>query len=205
MASNISHFVTQLNHFVRKYQLQALREVLIFSVITIGFHYLFRAFSASIMSTWPIPAISGFTVDLLFKNSLWFNVNVLGMDITTVDTTLFFRDCGYIHINHSCSAVKQFLQWLALMTLYPGPWKHKLWFIPVGIVVLHFTNIFRIVGLSVVLLQWPAYWDWSHDWVFRPFFYVVIFSMWVFWAERFSKRSLKKQKAGTGNILPQGE
>ena len=177
---------------IKRYQLQAMREVVIFSAITIGFHFLFRAYSSLIMSTWPVPAISAFTVDLLYKNSLWFNINILNMNITTVDTTMFFPDCGYIHINHSCSAVKQFMQWVILMVLYPGPWRHKLWYIPAGIIILHLTNIFRIVGLSVVLLQWPAYWDWSHDWFFRPFFYVVIFAMWVLWVEKFSTKSLGK-------------
>jgi exosortase/archaeosortase family protein len=192
MFSTFRKASTQLNTFIKKYQLQAMREVVIFSAITIGFHFLFRSYASLIMSTWPVPAISSFTVDLLYKNSLWFNINILNMNITTVDTTMFFPDCGYIHINHSCSAVKQFMQWIILMTLYPGPWRHKLWFIPAGIIILHLTNIFRIVGLSVVLLQWPAYWDWSHDWFFRPFFYVVIFAMWVLWVERFSTRSLGK-------------
>jgi exosortase/archaeosortase family protein len=194
-----NHIRTRLDQFIRKYHLNAFREVLIFSVITLGFHFLFRAFAAEIMRTWPVPLISEFTVDLLFRNSLWFNIHVLGMNITTVDTTLFFPECGYIHINQSCSAVKQFMQWLVLMILYPGPWKHKLWYIPAGIFILHLTNIFRIVGLSVVLLNWPAYWDWSHDWVFRPFFYVVIFAMWVFWVERFSGKKLSKKNAGEGN------
>lgn len=187
----------QLNELIKRNKLEALRGVFIFSLITIGFHFLFKAFAIKIMNTWPVPSIADFTVELLFKNSLWFNTKVLGMNITTVDTTLFFPDCGFIHINHSCSAIKQFMQWIVLMLLYPGPWKHKLWYIPLGIVILHFTNIFRIVGLSIVLLEWPAYWDWSHDWFFRPFFYVVIFIMWVIWAEYFpGKREIKKQEKG---------
>jgi exosortase/archaeosortase family protein len=189
MLKHLRRIWADVNALIYKYQLQALKGVMIFSVITIGFHFLFRAFAAEIMGTWPVPIISGFTVQLLFDNSLWFNQKILGMDITTLDTTMFFRDCGYILINSSCSAVKQFMQWLVLMLLYPGPWKHKLWFIPAGIFILHLTNIFRIVGLSVVLLNWPAYWDWSHDWVFRPFFYVVIFAMWVLWVEKFTAKS----------------
>lgn len=204
MALNFTHLQSQINQFIRKYQLQAMREVIIFSVITISFHFLFRAFPTQFMNTWPVPLISGFTVDLLFNNSMWFNVNVLGMNINTVDTTMFFPECGYILINSSCSAVKQFMQWLVLMVIYPGPWKHKLWYIPAGIFILHLTNIFRIVGLSVVLLTWPDYWDWSHDWVFRPFFYVVIFAMWVLWVERFSKRSLNKRKANREAIPNEG-
>jgi len=196
VAFKFNNIRTRLDQFIRRYHLYAFREAMIFSAITLGFHFLFRAFAAEIMRTWPVPLISEFTVDLLFRNSLWLNVHVLGMDITTVDTTLFFPECGFIHINQSCSAVKQFMQWLVLMILYPGPWKHKLWYIPAGIFILHLTNIFRIVGLSVVLLNWPAYWNWSHDWVFRPFFYVVIFAMWVFWSERFSGKKLSKKDAG---------
>jgi len=193
MIGKIKATYKQLNEFIKRNRLETLRGVFIFSVITLGFHFLFRAFAVQIMNTWPVPAIADFTVDLLFRNSFWFNTKILGMNISTVDTTLFFPECGFIHINHSCSAVKQFLQWIVLMLLYPGSWKHKLWYIPLGIFILHLTNIFRIVGLSIVLLEWPAYWDWSHDWVFRPFFYVVIFVMWVIWAEYFTvKKGAKK-------------
>lgn len=185
MAKRINTIFRLLDDFIKKNRLQALKGVIIFSVITVGFHFIFKAFANQIMHSWPVPSIADFTVDLLFRNSLWFNVKALGLNIITVDNTMFFPENGYIHINHSCSAVKQFMQWLVLMLLYPGPWKHKLWYIPAGIIILHLTNIFRIVGLSVVLLQWPAYWDWSHDWFFRPFFYVVIFIMWVIWAEYF--------------------
>jgi len=205
MAHLIEGITHRIARFIRKYQLQALREVLIFSAITIGFHFLFRAFASEIMATWPVPAVSNFTVDLVYHHSLWFNVKILGMNIVTVENTMFFPECGYIHINQSCSAVKQFMQWLVLMILYPGPWKHKLWYIPAGILVLHLTNVFRIVGLSVVLLKWPAYWDWSHDWVFRPFFYVVIFAMWVLWVERFSSRTARREKQNTGEILPENK
>jgi exosortase/archaeosortase family protein len=204
MAFMLKNIPTKLDQFIRRYHLYALREVLIFSVITLGFHFLFRAFAAEIMRTWPVPHISDFTVELLFRNSYWFNTKVLGMDITTVDTTLFFPDCGYIHINQSCSAVKQFMQWLVLMILYPGHWKHKLWYVPAGFFILHLTNIFRIVGLSVVLLNWPAYWDWSHDWVFRPFFYVVIFAMWVFWVERFTNKNLSRPNTVVKNNTTAG-
>jgi exosortase/archaeosortase family protein len=70
------------------------------------------------------------------------------------------------------------------MILFPGSWKKKLWYIPLGILVLHIVNIFRIVILSVVVVNWPRNWDFIHESIMRPFFYVVIFAMWVLWVER---------------------
>jgi hypothetical protein len=32
--------------------------------------------------------------------------------------------------------------------------------------------------------NWPQHWDFSHDYLFRPFFYLVIFLLWVWWVEK---------------------
>jgi exosortase/archaeosortase family protein len=60
-----------------------------------------------------------------------------------------------------------------------------------GVVIIHLTNIFRIIILSVVVMHWPQHWDFIHLWIMRPFFYVVIFVMWVIWVEKFRYRKIK--------------
>jgi exosortase/archaeosortase family protein len=81
--------------------------------------------------------------------------------------------------------LKQFYQAFFLFLLYPGPWKHKLWYIPLAILVMHLVNVFRVVALSLVMVHAYPHWDLMHDWVLRPFFYVVLFALWVVWNERF--------------------
>ncbi len=93
---------------------------------------------------------------------------------------------GYINVNEGCSGFKQDYQLLGLFLLYPGPWKHKLWYIPASFVVMHFTNIFRIVVLTLILQHLPAHWDFWHEWIMRPFYYAVIFGLWMVWNERFN-------------------
>jgi len=80
------------------------------------------------------------------------------------------------------------IQFALLMAIFPGPWRHKLWYIPLGIFIVHLTNLFRIIGLAVVLVTVPDYWDFSHDNIFRPLFYVVIFGLWVYWVEKLKKK-----------------
>jgi exosortase/archaeosortase family protein len=167
-------------------------DVALFAAITFGFHLLFRYYSSQIMSV-PFMHQSGlWLADRVYEISLWFNRSILGLHITTEPVnTMWFANGGYVAINSSCSGLKQFYQVFFLFLLFPGPWKHKLWFIPMGFVVMFLTNIFRIVSLSIVVLWKPDYWHFSHDWILRPFFYVVLFSLWVWWVEKFRDIPIK--------------
>ncbi|MFK5856651.1 MAG: exosortase/archaeosortase family protein [Bacteroidota bacterium] len=125
--------------------------------------------------------------NLLYNNSVWALKHLTTYEFTT-DNALktIYIGKGYVSVNHGCSGFKQFLQWIVLMVFFPGPWKHKLWFIPAGLVVVHLVNVFRISSLSIILEynQSQSFWDFSHDWILRPFFYVVMFGMWVIWVEK---------------------
>jgi exosortase/archaeosortase family protein len=70
------------------------------------------------------------------------------------------------------------------MLFFPGPWIHKLWFIPLGLIITHLVNVFRIDSLVIILDYYPQHWHFTHDYILRPFFYVVMFGLWVFWVEK---------------------
>jgi exosortase/archaeosortase family protein len=89
-----------------------------------------------------------------------------------------------MNVNESCSGFKQMWQVLVLFLFFPGPWKHKLWFIPMGMFSMFLVNVLRIVGLSFAMIYWPEQWDFIHLWILRPFYYVVIFILWVLWVEK---------------------
>jgi exosortase/archaeosortase family protein len=164
----------------------AFKDVTLFIIITLAFHFLFRSFAISIYKIEAWQQATLFFQHLLFNNSTWIIKHILGLQFITDGFRMtFVENNGYIAINESCSGLKIFLQFIVLMVLFPGPWKHKLWYIPTGLVMIHITNIFRIVGLAQVTISLPQYWHFSHDYFFRPLFYVVIFTMWVVWVEYF--------------------
>lgn len=164
-------------------------DVGLFALITYGFHLLFRQFSSEIMANDFMSVSAEWLALQVYEISLWINRHILGFLITTEPVnTMWFSNGGYITVNESCSGLKQFYQVLVLFVLFPGPWKHKLWFIPLGFFIMFLTNVFRIVSLSVILLWQPEVWDFSHDWILRPFFYIVLFGLWVWWVEKFARR-----------------
>lgn len=127
----------------------------------------------------------------VFLPSAWFVEHIIGYDIKTLNNTLYFPNNGFVAVQGACSGLKQFYQWIFLILIFPGPWKYKSWYIPMGLVIIHLTNIFRIIILSVVVMNWPQQWDFIHLWIMRPFFYVVIFIMWVIWVEKYRYKNKK--------------
>ena len=169
-------------------RLRPVTDALLAAVITYGFHLLYRQFSAEINSVGGIREATRWLTDMVYQQSLWLNQHILRLDITTAPgNTMIFSNNTSMYINGSCSGLKLMFQVTILFLLFPGPWKHKLWFIPLGWVLMHLSNLLRMVTLSLVSLWNVEYWDFSHDWVMRPFFYLVIFTMWVWWVEKFRK------------------
>ena len=192
----MNKLIGEINKIIKKYKLHVLKDVVIFMIITITIHYSYR-YWANTAGYWPVENAMRLAHDemaqIVFDQSCWFIDNVLKIPVTIRDRTLYFSNNGFITINQSCSGLKPMLQFLLLMLFFPGPWKHKAWFLPMGIVIVHLTNLFRISGLAVVTITIPEYWDFAHDYIFRPFFYVVIFFLWVWWVERFKAKSVERR------------
>ena len=189
--------LTKVNDFIVKHRLSALREVLIFCLITIVVHFLYR-YWANVLDYKPIRSVvilfSDFLAQQVISGSSWFLSDVLNIDVRVINEKIYLPNDGWVGVGMGCSAFKQMVQFFFLMVLYPGRWIHKVWYIPAGFIVIQLVNIIRIVTLSLITHYSLSQnlWDFSHDYILRPLFYVAIFSMWVIWIEFISKRTERK-------------
>jgi exosortase/archaeosortase family protein len=200
----INNFIRWIKDLINKYHLYALKDVFIFIVILLAFHVLWKIFIGDILDVDFIRNSANWLAGVVYRSSDWvltfLNVNVTAFDEIKIHNQLHYNvfyyapNNGFVYVNLSCSGLKQFYQWFFLMLLYPGPWRHKLWFFPLGLIIIHIVNIFRIVGMVFVTINLPQHWDFIHDYVMRPFFYVVMFALWVWWNEQFYLKSVKKQE-----------
>jgi exosortase/archaeosortase family protein len=137
--------------------------------------------------------------------------HIFCIDITTIAPqrviSAINKDGGWacVVIAPECASLKQWMHWLFLMILFPGPWKHKLWYIPAGLVIIEWTNVVRICGILLMQIAWPNInihfmgndintFHFAHDYIFKLFFYLIIFLMWVLWVEKFYNPSLKAKQ-----------
>jgi len=177
----------KLKALITKYKLQPLVDVFLFAIIIYFFHWLWWSGGLKhfLKEFAFFSEMEEFMAHQVFLPAAWVDKHIIGYAIKTMHNTIFFPEInGYVSVEGACAGLKQFYQWTILMVLFPGHWKKKLWYIPLGMIVIHLNNILRIVILSIVVVHWPQHWDFIHMWILRPFFYVVIFLLWVLWVEK---------------------
>lgn len=189
---------TTLKNYIKDPKNRSTVDVGLFIILILSFHFLYLGWQA--LEYWPIKGaiekLSIWSVDLLFSQCCWVLDHVFGIDLTTISSTRVIaalnKDGGFslVTIAPECASLKQWLHWLFLMLLFPGPWKHKAWFIPAGLVIIEWTNVVRVCGILMMQMQWPGpnTFHIAHDYVFKVFFYLVIFLMWMLWVEKFKNK-----------------
>ncbi len=174
----------------KKYQ--SYFDVGLFFVLIFSFHFLFTYWNEG-LDYWPIKGLIdklfAWASAILFNQSTWVLDNIFRMDFFTKDQTIWFLNnegtYSGVTVAPECTSLKQWMHWLFLMLIFPGPWKHKAWYIPCGLVIIELTNIVRIVGISLFLKPFPHHFALAHDVIFKIMFYVVIFLMWMIWNDYF--------------------
>ena len=165
----------------------------LFILLIISFHFLYLGWQA--LGYWPVGilvySLMLWSVDMVYSQSCWVLDRVFHIDITTISQQRLIaavnKDGGWarVIIAPECASLKQWMHWIFLMVLFPGPWKHKLWYIPAGLVIIEWTNVVRICGVLMMQIPWPNSFHLAHDYIFKFFFYLVIFLMWMLWVEKF--------------------
>jgi exosortase/archaeosortase family protein len=171
-------------------KIQSLVYVFYFTILLLSFHYIYK-FWAGNLNFYPFAKqVDNLFIHaslLLFNQSIWVLKDVLQIDIIIEGQTIFVNNLqAYVDVSPGCTSLKQWMHWLFIMLLFPGPWKHKLWYIPLGLVFIQFINVFRVVGLALLIIPWPQHFHFFHDYIFKTIFYFGIFMMWVLWVEYFT-------------------
>jgi exosortase family protein XrtF len=75
---------------------------------------------------------------------------------------------------------------VSFIIAFSGNWKHKLIFIPAGLILIHVFNIIRTALLAIIVVYKPGWTDFNHKYTFTATIYIVIFILWVVWVNYFS-------------------
>lgn len=102
---------------------------------------------------------------------------------------LFFDNGVGSVIVWSCSGLKQIFIFMCILLFSVGPWKHKLWFVPLGVLLCDVVNILRISAITMLIENHRTWFPILHDHIFKYLFYLLIFLYWVIWDTRFAPKS----------------
>lgn len=99
-----------------------------------------------------------------------------------------------VFIWHPCNGLVLYALFAGFVLAFAGPWRRKLWFIPLGLGLLYVLNVGRIVALCLNGYYAHESVDFNHHYTFTAVVYAGIFALWMWWATRLA--------AGPGGLAP---
>lgn len=125
-----------------------------------------------------------------------FVLRSIGYDLTTYEPEPFRNRIGIegslgVFIGEPCDGFILFALFLAFIVAYPGALKHKIWFIPLGILLIHLINALRVIALVLIMRKHPQWLSFNHDYTFTIIVYAFVFLLWWVWINKFSSSGKK--------------
>lgn len=100
-----------------------------------------------------------------------------------------YYEVPLVLIMEGCNAISVMILFLAFIIAFKGAIKHYLWFVPLGLLILYVSNLVRIYLIGMIVLYYPDYVGFSHDFLFPGIIYGTTFLLWVIWVKFFADKS----------------
>ncbi|HET9504845.1 MAG TPA: hypothetical protein VFO93_14980 [Hymenobacter sp.] len=155
----------------------------------------FGLISGAFLLCWMIGATFGLGGDSPLDNALCHQLAVgstwalrlLGWQASVSATTpnlLLLQGQPAVIVGGPCDGLVLYTLLVGFVLAYPGPARRRLWFIPMGIVVLWLLNVFRIVALALNHRYSPDTFDFNHHYAFSAVAYSVLGGLWLLWTRQ---------------------
>jgi exosortase/archaeosortase family protein len=93
----------------------------------------------------------------------------------------------------NCDSIELTAIFAGFILVFPGSWLKKLWFIPMGIIIIFLSNVFRMVGLSILQKNVSQKWlNFNHTYTFTIFVYGIIFLLWFWWVRKIAALNISE-------------
>ena len=115
-----------------------------------------------------------------------------GYPVSTYDykeiptTSLLYRGKAVLAVYEGCNGLNTAIIFVAFVISFGPVCRAWLWFIPLGLLIIHLMNLGRITLLFFVAAYMPDAMYFTHKYLFTAFLYGVIFLLWVWWVKKFS-------------------
>ena len=100
---------------------------------------------------------------------------------------LIVNDKYIARVVEGCNSISVIILFLSFMIAFAGNFKRTFLYAFSGIVLIYTVNLARIVILSIGLYHYPWRRDILHTVIFPMIIYGMVFILWMFWVNRFTK------------------
>lgn len=143
----------------------------------------------------PAQIIDLFVIDVTIVSGKWI-LELLGYAVFTgAERIIGIDGTGGLWIGDNCNGLSLFAIFSGFIIAYPGNWKKKLWYIPLGVLLIELLNILRVVGLAILDTYSRKWTEFNHTYTFNILIYGFIFLLWMHWTNKIAADGLLKNKA----------
>lgn len=96
---------------------------------------------------------------------------------------------GVINVFEGCNGVNVMIVFVAFMVAFGGSVKQMIWFVPLGLVIIHLFNLLRIILLYVAAQQNSQYFYYIHKYFFTAALYLVVIALWIIWVTKLNNQT----------------
>lgn len=89
----------------------------------------------------------------------------------------------------ACNGLVLYALFSGFVLAFPGPWKHKAWYIPLGIAFIWVLNVLRIAVLALNHHYAHQSVEFNHHYTFNFVVYGCLFGLWMLWARHLAAPS----------------
>jgi len=109
-------------------------------------------------------------------------LDLLGYDVYTAGRIIGIGESAGIMLVNGCNGLEAIGLFLGFVIAYPGDNVKRAIYIAIGMMVIYLVNVLRIVVLAITQVFWAEFFDFTHDYSTTAIFYMVIFVLWMIWA-----------------------
>lgn len=103
-------------------------------------------------------------------------------------TELSYDGKRILAVYEGCNGINVMIIFVAFLVAFGPLTKQLLWFIPVGLLVIHLMNLARITLLFWVSIYMKDYMYFTHKYLFTAILYIAVFILWVWWVRMFASK-----------------
>ena len=155
------------------------------------YHFIYKINTLYSSSDNHIEVLNSISIVLAEQSNMILNLfgyeTMLEVHKDMVITKIIGNDFDHgVWIGEPCNGVKLFGVFSIFIIAFPGPIKNKLWFIPLGIILIHFVNVIRIAILTIISSESPHILDFNHNITFQVIVYSLILFSWFIWLKKYA-------------------
>ncbi len=168
-----------------------LRFIILYVVLVLGYQFYLNGFKNAGLdsfSTWVMTQVD-------------FVQNLIGYPSQMVhgkpqdETAWFYVSGKYVsRMVEGCNAISIMILFLAFVFAFFEGFKTFV-FGAVGLIFLHVMNVLRIVGLNILLVEYPQYSKMGHDYLFPAIIYGSVVVLWLIWIKFYALKNVENETA----------